>query len=564
MTTSDAQDRLKRGLDYAIAVRDGDEDVGRYVRLAVARFFADLDRSDLVFDPDAARHALQFFDFCKLPTGRQHAGKPFEPEGWQCFIVMNAFGWYFPGGRRRFTTIYIEVPRKNGKTTLLAVIGLYLLVADGEMGAEVYSVATKLDQAKIVHTAAQRLVKQSGPLQSKVRAMRNVLIADDTFSRFQPLGADADNMDGLDSSGVIVDELHAHKTRAVWDVMETSTGAREAPQMWAITTAGFNRHGVCYEMRSYCHRILEKILDDDNVFAVVYSLDQDEKGKLVDDWRSEAAWRKANPNYGVSVVPEDIARQAKKAAEIPAAQNNFFVKRLNVWTTQETRWLSLDRWNACKAPFPLTELKGLDAYLGLDLSSTTDLTALVAVFAVRNLIVLVPRFFVPEEQIKERSRRDGVPYESWAEQGFLIPTPGEVVDYDYIKDNIRLFAGDHVIKEIAIDRWNAASISTDLTKEGFTVVPFGQGYASMSAPSKEFERLVIAGNIVHYDHPVLAWNVDNCATETDAAENIKPAKNRSTERIDGVVASIMGLGRLLVNTQVPSAYKTRDLIILGG
>lgn len=555
-------DRLERAFQYARDVYEGRIPVSRYVFLAVERFWRDLDRADLVFDIKAARHALEFFDFCRLPTGRQHAGNPFEPEPWQCFIIANAFGWYFPDGRRRFTVIYIEVPRKNGKTTLLAVVGLYLSVADGEIGAEVYSVATKLDQAKIVHTAATRIVKQSPQLSGKVRIMRNILVVEDTFSKFQPLGADADNMDGLDSSGVIVDELHAHKTRAVWDVMETSTGSRQAPQMWAITTAGFNRHGIGYEIRSYVQRILDQILDDDTVFGVVYSLDQDEKGRILDDWQSQAAWKKANPNYGVSVIPDDIARQARKAASVPAAQNNFLVKRLNIWTTQETRWLSLDRWNANSQTPDAQLLAGRPCYLGLDLSSTTDLTALVAVFEHEDLIVLVPRFFVPEESIDERAKRDGVPYPTWRDQGFLIATPGEVVDYDMVKAEIRAFGDTYKIQEIAIDRWNATGIATDLTKERFKVVPFGQGYASMSGPSKEFERLVVAGKIVHYGHPVLAWNVDNVAVDEDPSGNLKPAKNRSTERIDGVVAAIMGLGRLRVNTQGPSVYNERDLIII--
>lgn len=550
---------VNEALQYAHDVADGKIDVCVWVRLAVQRHFKNLQNELLHFDDTAAQHVLEFFSFLKHSKG-QWAGESFRLEPWQGFILVQIFGWKWRAtGLRCYRTAYIEVPRKNGKSTLLAGIALYMMFADGEPGAEVYAAATKRDQAKIVFEEAKRMVQASPALRKRIGVYKTNMHVDASHSKFEPLGADADSLDGLNPHAAVVDELHAHKDRDVWDVLETATGARTQSLLYAITTAGFNRYGICYEQRTYTTKILDGILDDDSYFGIIYTIDKD-----VDDWRTPAAWRKANPNYGVSVLEDDISRLALKAAEMPSATNNFLTKRLNVWTSQQTLWMSADKWALCGGTVPLRELRGAPCYLGLDLSSTTDITAVVAAFPLEgDMVVLHPRFYLPEGAVDERVRRDKVPYRVWADQGLITLTPGDVIDYRFIRADINAFADTHEVREIAFDRWGATGFATDLQDDGFEVVPFGQGYGSMSPPTKEMERLVLSKKVMHGDNPVLTWMVSNVAIMTDPAGNIKPAKDKSTEKIDGVVAGIMALGRIMVHrTAGPSVYESRGVFTL--
>ncbi len=545
---------------YADAVLSGRIVCGNLVRLACERHYRDLAEGEsrgLYFDEASAQRAIQFFDFLPHIKGEWAAAAGrLTLQPWQAFIVGSLFGWKRADGTRRFRTAYNELARKNGKSTMAAGIGLMLAFFDNEPGAEVYSAATKKDQAKIVWNDASNMVKRTPALRNRIKPFRDNLHSDATASKFEPLGADADTLDGLNIHGAIVDELHAHPSRKVVDVLETATGARRQPLLFYITTAGFDRHSVCWSHRDYSTRVLEGIVEDDSWFAFVAALDPG------DDWRDPAVWPKANPNYGVSVKPEDMADKAKRAKEMPTAEQEFRRKHCNEWTESETRWLSLEAWDACNGEVDEDALVGRICYGGLDLSSTTDLTALALVFPDDDggYDVLI-RAWVPEENIRKRAEKDRVPYPVWRNAGLLTATDGNVIDYDVVEATIAADAERYQLEELAIDRWNSTGTQTHLTTAGITVVPFGQGFMSMTAPTKELERLVMAGKIRHGGNPLLRWAASNVVVQTDPAGNIKPAKDKSTERIDPVVALIMAIGRAMVHEPDTSVYDSGQGIL---
>lgn len=532
---------------YAQQVLDGAIPAGRLVRLACERHLRDLEtghQRGLWFDNEAATRAIAFFGFLRHSKG-EWAGRAFELSPWQEFVVGSVFGWKREDGTRRFRTAYNEVPRKNGKSTLSAGVGLYLAFFDNEPGAEVYAAATKRDQARIVWDEARRMVEATPQLRSRISVLTANLHSLATHSKFEPLGADADTLDGLNIHGAIVDELHAHRTRAIVDVLETATGSRRQPLIWYITTAGYDRTSVCWEHHDYSVKVLEGVIEDDRWFAYIATIDPG------DDWRDPSAWAKANPNLGVSVKFDDLETKAARAEQVPGQQNAFRRLHLNEWTEQADRWLDMDVWDAGAVPVDPEALRGRPCFAGLDLSSTTDLTAFVAVFPDDDGgYDVLCRFWCPAEGIRERARRDRVPYDVWAEQGYLTPTEGNVVDYDHIREEIREFAETYQVVEIPYDRWNATQLVTQLMSDGARMVPFGQGFASMAAPTAELERLIRGGKLRHGGHPILRWMASNVAVEQDPAGNLKPSKRRSTERIDGIVALIMAIGRAMVH-QVP-------------
>lgn len=547
---------------YAEAVTGGAVLTGNLVRLACQRHLRDLAAADargLWFDETAAERAIDFFTFLPHIKGEWAHGQTLVLQPWQAFIVGSLFGWKRRADNmRRFRTAYNELARKQGKSTMSAGIGLLLAFFDDEPGAEVYAAATKRDQAKIVWGDARQMVLRVPALRQRIRVFTGNLSSEATASKFEPLGADADTLDGLNIHGAIVDELHAHPSRAVVDVLETATGARRQPLIFYITTAGFDRHSVCWQHRDYSVRVLEGTVEDDSWFAYVAALDPG------DDWRDPAVWPKANPNYGVSVKPDDLAAKAKRAAEVPAAQQEFRRKHCNEWTESETRWLSLDAWDRCAGPVPWqdipAQLAGRRCYGGLDLSSTTDLTAAVLVFPDDDGgYDVVCRAWAPEDNLRKRAEKDRVPYPVWRDQGLLEATAGNVVDYDVVEARVLEDATRYQLAELAIDRWNSTGTQTHLTEKGLTVVPFGQGFASMTAPTKELERLVLAGKIRHGGHPLLRWAASNVVVQTDPAGNIKPSKEKSTERIDPLVALIMAVGRAMLHTVKASVYETRGI-----
>jgi len=538
------------------------------VKQAVRRHLDDLENADdrgLYFDKNAAQLVIDFFGLLKHSKG-EWAGQTIELEPWQQFIVWVLFGWKRKGtGVRRFRTAYIEVARKNGKSTLGAGIGLYLLVADGEPGAEVYTAATKRDQARISHSEATRMTKASPPLRKRITIHRDKLFVDGTANLFKPLGADSDTMDGLNVHGAIIDELHAHKTRDTWDVLDTATGSRRQPLIFAITTSGFNRQSVCWEQHEYTEKVLSGTIEDDTWFGIIFTLDQDaEDADAGDQWDDEDAWPKANPNLGVSKKWDDMRRKARKASEMPSALNAFLRKDLDIWTEAETKWVNRAHWDQCDQAVDANGLRGRTCYGGLDLSSKIDLTAWVLVFPPQvegGLYQVLPRFFIPEWSMHERSRRDRVPYEAWVREGYIQATPGNVIDYEWILAQIDEDMQTYDVQEIAFDRWGASRIQTDLQEMGGEefLVQFGQGYRSMSPPMKELERLILGHRLAHGNNPVLTWNADNLVAREDPAGNIKPDKEKSLERIDGMVALIMGLDRAIRHKSSKSVYEERGL-----
>lgn len=557
---------------YIDDVLSGQQPACKWVRLACERHVRDLETGGergLYFDANAAKVVIAFFALLKHSKG-EWAGRPVMLEPWQKFILWEIFGWKRADGTRRFRTAYNEIARKNGKTTMGAGIGLYLMLSDGEPGAEVYSAATKRDQARLSHAEATRMAKSSPAIRQKVRVYKDNIHIVDTASKFEPLGADSDTMDGLNVHGAIVDEVHAHKHRDTWDKLETATGSRRQPLMFAITTAGYDRQSLCFQLHEYTEKVLSGVVEDDSFFGIIYTLDKedlhDEYGNYDPAaWQNETLWVKANPNLGICKKWDDMRRKAKRAQEMPAALNAFLRLELDVWTQSETKWLDIARWQACGQAVDAEGLRGRTCYGGLDLSSNTDITAWLLVFppqGEKDGYQVICRFFIPEEAMLQRSRRDRVPYDTWVRQGYITATPGNVVDYDFIVHQIDQDMQSYDIPELAFDRWGATKIQTTLMERGGEdfLIQFGQGFASMSPPMKELEKLILSGRLNHGGNPVLAWMADNLVAREDPAGNIKPDKERSREKIDGMVALIMALDRALRHQpRRRSVYEDRGL-----
>ncbi len=549
---------------YIDDVLSGRQVVGKWARLAVERHVRDLETGEdrgLYFSAKAAHHVIDFFGFLRHSKG-EWAGTPVHLEAWQQFMLGCLFGWLREDGTRRFRTGYLEISRKNGKSTIAAGVGLYLLDADGEGGAEVYSAATKRSQAKITFDEATRMVKSSPFLRRRIKTVRDNLHIEGTASKFEPLGRDADSMDGLNIHGAIVDELHAHKTRDVWDVLDTATGARRQPLIFAITTAGFDRESVCWELHEYTQKLLDRMFEDDSFFGIIYAVDEE------DDWEDQRHWGKANPNLGVSVKLDDLQRKAVKAKEMPASLNSFLRLHLDLWTQAESRWMDAEKWLACGVAVDGEGLRGRTCFAGLDLSSTTDIAGYALVFPPQteaDRYQVIWRYFIPEDSMRQRSRRDQVPYDAWVRAGYIMATPGNVVDYGFILAQLDEDAQRYDIQEVAFDRWGAAQIQSQLMDKGGEdwLVQFGQGFASMSPPMKELERIVLDGKLAHGNNPVGNWMAANLVARQDPAGNIKPDKEKSIEKIDGIVMLLMALDRATRHQPEPaSVYEKRGLLEL--
>jgi len=553
---------------YIDGVLDGTVIAGELVRLAVQRHVDDLREGPsrgLRFDSENAESAIEFFSYLKHSKG-EWAGQEFKLEPWEKFIVWVIFGWVRADGTRRFRTAYVEIPRKNGKSTLGAGIGLKLAFADGEDGAEVYSAATKHDQALIVWGEAMRMVKATPDLSDRIQVYKNNLSRLEKYQKYEPLGADEDTLDGLNVHGAVVDELHAHKTRGVFDLMETGTSARRQPMLFAITTAGTDQSeaSVCWEQHVYAEQLLRKIITDDTYFAFIAAMDEG------DDWQEERNWYKANPNLGVSKKLDYMRDQARKAKNMPAKLNSFLRLDLNRWTQQVSRWIDMLLWDANAGPTIDEEaMRGRVCYGGLDLSSVSDLTAWVLVFpdpVVQDRLTILPRIWCPEAKLNEETRnqyRDQ--YQAWARDGWLMTTPGNAIDYDTIKAQILADAQTFQVQEVAVDRlFQGYQLSMQLADEGLTVAACGMGYMSMAGPCKEFERRLLENKLHHGGHPVLKWMANNVAVREDPAGNLKPDKASSQGKIDGIIGILLALDRAMRQTTTTSVYESRGLLTLGG
>jgi phage terminase large subunit-like protein len=558
---------------------------GKYERLCLERHERDISLCrrpgghprGLWFDAEAAERPVRFVeDYCTHHKG-EWAGKPLLLQDWQKAIIRQAFGWMRADGTRRFRTLYWELPRKQGKSTLAAGLGLYLTMGDREPGAEVYASATKKDQARIVWDEAARTVRKSPKLQRHARAFRNSLHCERLGSKFEPLGADSNTLDGLNPHGNIVDELHAHRDRGVWDVLDTAMGSRRQPVTLAITTAGtYAPESIGWQMHDYACKVLEGVFEDDAFHAFIAAADDPPKGNE-GYYFTEEAQRQANPGWGVSIKPTYLAEQAEKALRQPHFTNEYLRLHLNVWTQQTTRWLSLERWTESD-PVPPgmaprawalereEALAGRQCWGGLDLSSKWDLSALVLAFpGAGDEVSLVCRFWLPEGTVEKYARKGQRHYEQWAREGWLTTTPGDVVDYEFIRSEVHALAKRYAIQEIAFDRWGAQDVSNRLTSDGAQLVEYGQGHRSMSEPSKDLEARVISRKVRHAGNPILRFCVANAVVTTDSAGNIKPDKSKAADRIDGVVATVMALGRIIASSGGdggPSVYEERGIRML--
>lgn len=532
---------------YAWDVVTGRTVAGPLVRLACERHLKDLTRDGIRFDKARADRAIGFFRDVLRLNGGEFEGKPFELQAFQAFIVGSLFGWMADDGTRRFRVAYVEIGKGNGKSPLAAGVGHYMLEADREPRAEVYAAATKKDQAMILFRDAVAMVDQSPALRKRLTKSGgglNVwqLTNINTGSFFKPISSD-DSQSGPRPHCGLIDELHEHKTSLVVDMMRAGTKGRRQALIFEITNSGYDRHSVCRQHHEYSEKVVAGIIEDDSWFAYVCGLDDG------DQWTDESVWPKANPNLGVSVTLKYLREQVREAQGMPAKQN--VVRRLNFceWTEQDERWLDMPVWDQGNEAVEVSALRGRMCYGGLDLGRVNDLSSLVLVFPpvvpTSHWQVLV-RYWCPKDDIERRSRKDRVPYDVWERDGLIITTPGNATDFAFIESEIVELAGVYDIREIAYDRVFAHEVVQNLMGEGLTMVPFGQGFLSMGAPTSELERLLIAGDLQHGGHPILRWNASNVTVAQDPAGNKKPDKARSTERIDGIVALIMALGRAMV------------------
>lgn len=515
------------------------------------------------YNKNTADMAVNFIN-CLCHTKGEWYGQPFNLIDWQEQIVRDIFGILKPNGYRQFNTAYIEIPKKQGKSELAAAVALLLTCGDFEHGGEIYGCASDRQQAGIVFDVAVDMVEQCPALKSRIKPIlsQKRLVYKPLNSFYQVLSAEAYTKHGLNVHGVVFDELHAQPNRKLYDVMLHGSGdARKQPLYFLITTAGTDRHSICWEVHQKSEDILKGRKRDPTFYPVIYGASDTE------DWTDRNVWKRANPSLGITVDIEKIQVACDNARQNPAEENLFRQLRLNQWVKQSVRWMPMEKWDKCAFPVDAEYLKGRECYGGLDLSSTTDITAFVLVFPQKDdndKYYILPYFWIPEDNIDLRVRRDHVPYDVWKQQGCLETTDGNVVHYGFIENFIEELGTKYNIREIAFDRWGAVQMTQNLEGLGVTVVPFGQGFKDMSPPTKELMKLTLEERIAHAGHPVLHWMMDNIFIKTDPAGNIKPDKEKSTEKIDGAVATIMALDRAvrLQGVNQTSVYDDRGLLII--
>ena len=517
---------------------------------------------DCVFDPKTAKKAIRFFEQELRHVKGAKARTPFLLERWQQAIIANLFGWKRPDGTRRYRQTFIFVPRKNGKTPMAAGIVLYALLEDGEPGAEVYGAASEYKQASLVFEHAAGMVRQNPDLIERCKlytGQAKAIQVNEDFSTYRVISKEASSAHGFNTHAYVVDEVHALDDGELIETLETSTGARRQPLGVYITTSDYEREGSpCNAKYDYACKVRDGVIDDPSYLPVIFEADKD------DDWTDPAVWGKSNPNLGVSVSREYLEAACKKAQATPAFENTFKRLHLNIRTEQDVRWLAMPAWDACAGkPLDLADYRGRKCWCGLDLASTRDLTALVMVFPEGNdVYTLIPWFWIPENTAREREKRDRVPYAQWIREGWIRTAGDKSVDYAAIRRDVNRLVDDHgiSIQEIAADRlFQGEQLVHELSQDGFCAFAFGQGFVSMAGPTKRFEELVAQGNIRHGGNPVLRWHASNVAVEIDAAGNMKPSRRKSTEKIDGIVAAIMAIGRTVIREERQSVYQTRGL-----
>lgn len=561
----------------------GNIPTGRLVFLAVERHLDDLrdggSKRKIAFDDVAADRAIEFFEkFLRLAEG-EHEGQPFILQPWQQFIIASLFGWKGSDGFRRFRTAYVEIGKGNGKSPLAAGVGLFGLLADKENAAEIYSAAVVKDQAKIIFRDAENMRDMSPLLKKKIVKTVNNLSVVSTASFFRPISSEKRGLDGKRPHMALIDEVHEHPTALVVDKMRAGTKGRRQALIFEITNSGYDRETVCFNHHEYSRQLLEGLKDNDSWFGFVCHLDPCEQCRKqgkdqpscsnCDNWLDEDVWIKANPNLGISIKFKYLREQVMEALAMPAKEN--IVKRLHfcVWTQSETRAISAEQWRLCSgddASDPVAwrarkfaELKGKVCYGGGDLASTTDIASDTFFFPRQPGVekpVLIPFFFIPEHAVQQRVLRDRVPMDVWVRQGFVFETPGSVIDYGFIRKHLKDFAAEYQLGEMAYDPWNALQLVAELEQDGFKMVKHQQSIGQLTDPTKHFLKMIIGAEFEHGNNPVLAWMADNLVVKSDASGNLRPIKPEnpnSPKKIDGIVASIMAIGRMNANPELETS-----------
>lgn len=494
------------------------------------------------FDLRAARLVEQFFSgLLRFTTGARFAGRPFEFLPWQRDdIVFPLFGWKRADGTRRYRRAYVELPKKNGKSTLAAGLALWMMLADGEPGAECYGLATDREQAGIVFETAAAMVEASPALSKRVQVIRSRkrLLFPRTRSLYQALSSDAPRKEGFNAHLVLFDELHAQRTRVLWDAMEHATANRANPLHFSITTAGDNDQSICWEQHEYSRKLLSGVLVNDAFLPVIYAAETEA------DWRAEDTWRAANPSYGVTLTRDSFVDAVVEAEQTPEKEPTFRRYRLNQWIKATKRWLDMDAWQECQESFGLERFEGKTCYAGLDLATVRDLTALVLCCPIDDEFHFLAWFWAPEQTAAARQAR-GVTYETWARKGWLELTPSRATDYAFVRKRIVEIAQRCKLERLVFDPYNATQFAADLESDGIPVAVFPQHMKHFAEPTAALERLLVQRRIKHNGNECLGWQADLCAVHRDANGNIRPDKAKSNDRIDGIVAAIMALSRAM-------------------
>lgn len=541
---------------YGLDVVAGRIPVSRWTRKAVDRHYRDMATGHLRglrFSEDHAQHALESFLFLRHSKG-EWAGKPFELAPWQQFWIALAFGWLRADGTRRFREVWEEVPRKNGKSTKLAGIGLYLFEFDGEGGAEVYTAATKMEQARITHAEAIRMVESSPLLRRHIGIRRDELYnpSPGRADKFLPLGRDSKSLDGLNPHGAILDEVHAHPNREIYDVIKSGLGSRRQPLIWEITTAGFDLSGFGYEQHLYAEKVLDGVFEDDEFLAIIYTVDDAEK------WDDPLEWAKANPSLGVSVYLDGLTAACEKAKRQPSEEPNFKTKRLNIWLTGGESWIGVSDWKARgDASLTLDDFAGEDCWIGMDLAEKSDIAALCLTFKRGKKYHQFFRFYLNESQINAPENRH---FYSWEKTGHLIMTEGNATDFEVIAADLREFNKKFKVVEIPYDPKFAAYFAATLLKEGLPLVEIAQTANHFTLPIIEIENLVLTGDLTHDANPAMTWMMSNVVMRVSKFSGLKhPTKEKHEQKIDGPVAMLMSMGRALF-AQDESIYEDRGIM----
>ena len=534
-------------LDYARRVQSGEIAACKWARLAVDRQLDDLAREPgdswpWVFDADRAERPCDFLELLPHIKGKwARERRLIELDPWQCFILTTVFGWvHRDTGLRRFREVYLEIPRKNAKSTLSSGVALYMLTADGEQGAEVYSAATTRDQARIVFDDAKAMAERTPDMRTYlgVAILQHCITVAATASKFAPLAAEGSTLDGLNVHFAVLDELHAHKTRAVYDVIDTARGAREQSLLWNITTAGTDRGGICYERRTHLTKVLERVIDDHSTFGIIYSIDE------TDDPFVEASWAKANPNWGVSVLRDDMEAASRKAAAMPSAMNNFLTKRLNVWVNGESPWMDMRAWERCAdKTLQLSDFAGEACWMGLDLAQKKDFAALCLVFQREGMWTVFTRLYLNELAVQESGNAH---LSGWARSGHVQVTDGDITDFDIVAEDLRSYCRQFDVQEIAFDPALSMYFAGKLIEEGLPLVEITQRAMFFTPALIQVENMVLEKKLKFDGNPVMTWMVSNLVVKVSKFNELRsPTKERPENKIDGPMAMLMALGRAL-------------------